>query len=160
MWFSAHICAMWYTAVSVSPTRNWWGVGPYHMVRRYLIVQLITGNITPNQTAALLSRLRDGHSVLLPRYQWLAPQSSQTRIELKSHRLLFRSYWGSSVWCIDGCVGMTGYQYKLCIYPPPVQALVVSTQADREATVYGVAPGWWELDQISQWGDTCWANHW
>ena len=31
----------------------------------------------------------------------------------KSHRQLFHPSWGSSVWCTDGCVGMTGC---LCIY--------------------------------------------
>ena len=87
-------------------------------------------------TRTVLSRLGDSHSIVLPRNQCLAPQASQTRIELKSHTQLFRPYWGSSVWCTDGCVGMTGYQY---MYLPPGQALVVSTQADREATVYGVA---------------------
>ena len=46
-------------------------------------------------------------------------------------RQLFCPCWGSSVWCTDGCGGMT---VCLCIHHQYI--LVVSTKTYKEATVY------------------------
>ena len=61
----------------------------------------------------------------------------------KCHRQLFYPYLGSLVWPTDGCVGMTGC---LC--------------RQGRLQLQTVMLGCRELDCITWWGDTCWANHW
>ena len=65
-----------------------------------ILAELVTGNPTLNQTAALE---QPGGTVIpsdrLPSH----PVSKRW----KSHRQLFRPYWDSSVWRTDGCVRMT-----------------------------------------------------
>ncbi len=89
-------------------------VTSFTLVGTYILAELITGNLIPNQTAALtvLSSLGDSHSVLLTRNQWSPPQSSQTK-DKKEPQTPISSLLGTSVWRTDGCVGMTGC---LCIY--------------------------------------------
>ena len=132
---------------------------------RYNLLSKISGNLTPNQTAALeqheLSSLRDGCSVKLTRNQWSLPQSSQTKDGRA--RDSFYALIGAHQCSILMDVLMNVLGWLATNVSSTIANLVFSTKADSEATPYRLVLGCGNLNCVTWWDDavhstTRWIN--
>ena len=119
---------------------------PMDCLIRYNLLSKISGNLTPNQTAALeqheLSSLGDSCSVKLTRNQWSLPSHPKQKME--EPETAFTPLLGLisvAYWWIMSVLGWLATNVSSTI-----ANLVFSTKADREATPYRLVLGCWEFD--------------